>query len=271
MSTEVGFPGIPVKGMVKTTDNQRRVVRMACSLLLVYPDAPASSRTADGSAADGTAAGGEQSFADKLAAVRMELDGLPAAIAEEFTAFCDAADQMGLRALQEHYVETFDQRRRCALSLTYFTHGDTRGRGQALLAFREALREAGFDQAREELPDYLPVVLELCALDETGTGEGLLSVNREGIEVIRTALRSAHSPYAHLLEALIRTMPEADEKTLAAYQALIEQGPPTELVGVGNLDAVPSPFSGTQAGIPNQFSGAQAAGGPSPTTSASAH
>ena len=40
-----------------------------------------------------------------------------------------------LRQLQEDYVETFDHTRKCALYLTYFAYGDTRRRGQALVAF----------------------------------------------------------------------------------------------------------------------------------------
>ena len=212
MGEFVGLPSVPVADTVTLDDAPRRIARMACSLLLDYPD---------------------EALATTLGAVRAEVGALPAPVREEIDAFCAAAEQLGVRALQEHYVEVFDQRRRCALSLTYFTHGDTRGRGQALLAFREAMRRAGFSQVREELPDYLPIVLELCALDDTGTGEALLAANREGLEVIRTALRSAHSPYAHLLEAIVRTLPAASDETMAAYRRLIAQGPPTELVGVG--------------------------------------
>ena len=44
----------------------------------------------------------------------------------------------------QHYVETFDLRRRCALYLTYYRYGDTRKRGMAMLAFKTAYRDAGF-------------------------------------------------------------------------------------------------------------------------------
>lgn len=105
------------------------------------------------------------------------------------------------------------------------------------------MRRAGFEMAREELPDYLPVVLEFCALNETASGDELLRANREGLEVIRAALVSASSPYAHLLEALCTTLPPLDADTLARYQELINQGPPTELVGIAALDATPSPLT----------------------------
>ena len=44
----------------------------------------------------------------------------------------------------QHYVETFDLRRRCALYLTYYRYGDTRKRGMAMIAFKAAYRDAGF-------------------------------------------------------------------------------------------------------------------------------
>ena len=61
--------------------------------------------------------------------------------------------------------------------------------------------------------------------------------------MIRTALRAADSPYAHLLDALVATLPEADEQTLKRFEELVSQGPPTELVGIGDLDSTPFPTS----------------------------
>ena len=217
MSTFVGIPRIPTAAPETEMDPQdARGVRMAVSVLLDYPG---------------------DDFETKLDAVE-----------EALASFVSYARAAGLRTMQTTYVETFDQRRRCALGLTYYTHGDTRGRGQAILAFKEVLRRAGFEMDREELPDHLPVVLEFAAFDETGTAEGLLRSNREGIEVIRTALRAADSPYAPLLDALVATLPEPDEKTIEGFRKLISQGPPTELVGVGDLSATPSPTSETTMG-----------------------
>lgn len=221
MSTFIGIPRMPASGAQEVAEHDRRVVRMACSLLLDYP--------------------GDE-FSARLAAIRAEVDELPAICAEPLRKFCQIAEQTSLRALQEQYVETFDQRRRCALGLTYYSHGDTRDRGQALLIVKELMRSAGFEIAQDELPDYLPLVLEFCALDETGIGEDLLRTHREGIEVIRTALRSADSPWSYVLDALVLTLPPADERAIEAYHRLLSQGPPSELVGVGDLNSTPSPL-----------------------------
>ena len=228
MSTFVGIPRIPTAAPETEMDPQdARGVRMAVSVLLDYPG---------------------DDFETKLDAVEEALADLPEPASASLAAFVSYARAAGLRAMQTTYVETFDQRRRCALGLTYYTHGDTRGRGQAILAFKEILRRAGFEMEREELPDHLPVVLEFAAFDETGTAEGLLRSNREGIEVIRTALRATDSPYAPLLDALVATLPEPDEKTIEGFRKLISQGPPTELVGVGDLSATPFPTSETTMG-----------------------
>lgn len=174
MSTFVGIPRIPTAAPETEMNPQdARGVRMAVSVLLDYPG---------------------DDFETKLNAVEEALADLPEPASSALASFVSYARAAGLRTMQTTYVETFDQRRRCALGLTYYTHGDTRGRGQAILAFKEVLRRAGFEMDREELPDHLPVVLEFAALDETGTAEGLLRSNREGIEVIRTALRAADSP-----------------------------------------------------------------------------
>lgn len=196
---------------VDCSRDQRRVIEMACSLLLDYPD---------------------KQLERNLDAVRAELAGLPEVIAAPLSSFCNIAQDKGLRWLQEHYVETFDQRRRCALYLSYYSQGDTRGRGQAILAFREVMDQAGFHVMREELPDYLPVVLEFAALDPTDTAEQLLSAHREGIEVIRAALDSANSVYVYPLQAIIMMLPPADERALQAFHRLVRQGPPSEMVGI---------------------------------------
>ena len=213
MSTFVGIPRIPTAAPETEMDPQdARGVRMAVSVLLDYPG---------------------DDFETKLDAVEEALADLPEPASASLASFVSYARAAG---------------RRCALGLTYYTHGDTRGRGQAILAFKEVLRRAGFEMEREELPDHLPVVLEFAAFDETGTAEGLLRSNREGIEVIRTALRAADSPYAPLLDALVATLPEPDEKTIEGFRKLISQGPPTELVGVGDLSATPFPTSDSTMG-----------------------
>lgn len=209
---------------IPMNDHQRRLVFMTGSLLLDYP---------------------EEDFVDKLTAVEEQLDQLPLPVAAQVVEFVDHARVKGLRWLQEHYVETFDQRRRCSLFLTYYAVGDTRQRGTAILAFRDTLRALGFDIERDELPDHLCVVLEAAALADPelfDNATDVLAAHRDGIEVLRSALDNLDSPYRHLVIALCQALPQIDQETADSYLELIRTGPPAEMVGLGT----PLPFPTSQ-------------------------
>ena len=130
----------------------------------------------------------------------------------------------------QHYVETFDLRRRSALYLTYYRHGDTRRRGMALLAFKTAYRAAGLEPAGAELPDYLPVVLDFAAV--APAGEDLLRRHRADLELLRRALREAGTPYARLVDAVCAQLPRLGRRDLLRVRAAEQQGPPAEDVGL---------------------------------------
>ncbi|WP_347351631.1 nitrate reductase molybdenum cofactor assembly chaperone [Intrasporangium sp.] len=129
-----------------------------------------------------------------------------------------------------HYVETFDLRRRCSLYLTYFRSGDTRNRGMAMLAVKTAYRVAGFTPSDDELPDYLPLVLEFAALSPRG--ETLLARHRADLELLRRGLERAESPYLAVVEAVCVQLPGLGRRELAAVTRAWETGPPQEAVGL---------------------------------------
>ena len=136
----------------------------------------------------------------------------------------------------QHYVETFDLRRRCALYLTYYRYGDTRRRGMAMLEFKAAYRAAGFEpltrdgEAGGELPDYLPLVLDFAALHPRG--EKLLRAHRADLELLLRALRQAGSPYADVVEAVCAQLPGLRRPDLARIRKAWQEGPPAEEVGL---------------------------------------
>lgn len=130
----------------------------------------------------------------------------------------------------EHYVETFDLRRRCTLYLTYYRYGDTRKRGMSVLAFKAAYRGAGFDPTSDELPDYLPMVLDFAAL--APRGEALLRAHRADVELVRVALREAKSPYANVLDGVCALLPKLGRRESAQVQKVWHDGPPEEDVGL---------------------------------------
>jgi nitrate reductase delta subunit len=130
----------------------------------------------------------------------------------------------------QHYVETFDLRRRSALYLTYYRHGDTRRRGMALLAVKTAYRAAGLEPAGAELPDYLPVVLDFAAV--APGGEDLLRRHRADLELLRRALHETGTPYARVVDAVCAQLPRLGRRDLLRVRAAEQQGPPAEDVGL---------------------------------------
>ena len=130
----------------------------------------------------------------------------------------------------QHYVETFDLRRRCALYLTYYRYGDTRKRGMAMVTFKTAYRTAGFEPSEVELPDYLPLVLDFAAL--TPRGEKLLRAHRADLELLRKALSEAGTPYVDPVEAVCAQLPRLGRRELALVGQAWEKGPPDEDVGL---------------------------------------
>ncbi|HRQ00279.1 MAG TPA: nitrate reductase molybdenum cofactor assembly chaperone [Terrimesophilobacter sp.] len=210
-----------VSHSVNLTASQRATAHMAASVLLDYPTEERRAQF------------------ELVAAHAAEL---PEELAAEFGAFFDAVGNMDEGALQAHFTSIFDQKRKCCPYLTYYATGDTRKRGMALVSFVDAYRAAGWELEEGELPDYLPVVLEFSARSDSPIAGELLASYRDGIEVLRSALESFGSPYAHVVAAVTASLPEIDDETRERYQRLVNEGPPTELVGLSFLGAL-EPYS----------------------------
>ncbi len=145
----------------------------------------------------------------------------------------------------QHYVQTFDLRRRCALYLTYYRYGDTRKRGLAMLAFKAAYRDAGFTPSEDELPDYLPMVLDFAAL--TSRGRRLLRSRRTDLELLRRGLARAESPYQDVVAAVCAQLPRLSRDELGQVLTAWQTGPPGEDVGLEPF-APPDYLAGYGAG-----------------------
>jgi nitrate reductase delta subunit len=149
---------------------------------------------------------------------------------------------VGPPEVQQHYVQTFDLRRRSGLYLTYYLHGDTRKRGVALLTLKQRYRAHGFRLRDGELPDLLPVLLEFAALVGPGNGEAPLRQHRAGIELLRASLADAGSHYRPLLDAITEALPPLTQGDRDALAALAADGPPVEAVGLSTYGSA-EPFA----------------------------
>lgn len=175
--------------------------------------------------------------------VAREVEALPAGpLREQLELFL--AESGGPQAEQAaRYVETFDLRRRASLHLTYYSHGDTRERGMALLRLRKLYRAGGLPMTSRELPDHLTVMLAFTALAPDGCGEALLVEHRPAIELLRLSLHDLESPYAHVLDALAACLPPLSVHERSEVARLAREGPPDEAVGLepyGPPEAMPS-------------------------------
>lgn len=159
-------------------------------------------------------------------------DLLPESAAVPLRRICRHLHSTPLLKLQVDYTETFDLRRRCCLYLTYFSHGDTRQRGMALLRFSHAYRAAGVDFLGGELPDHLAVVCEFAATHDLTSGLRLLNEQRAGIELVRTALLDMGSAYVDVLDLVRAVLPEPAPRDLEKARELARSGPPEEEVGL---------------------------------------
>jgi nitrate reductase delta subunit len=151
-------------------------------------------------------------------------------------------------ALAARYVQTFDLRRRAALEMTYYAHGDTRERGMALLRLKKLYRAAGLPMASPELPDHLTVMLAFAALAPDGHGTALLGEHRAAIELLRLSLHDLDSPYAYVLDAIAVLLGDLTVHERHEVARLAREGPPEEAVGLepyGPPEAMPTGAPGT--------------------------
>ena len=100
----------------------------------------------------------------------------------ELTSDCIAGFAgMDPEAITAEYVKTFDFNKKANMYSTYGQLGEVRERGPALLKLKQIYEEEDMILSGEELPDYLPLVLEYVAVAEGDNGISLLVSFREVI------------------------------------------------------------------------------------------
>ena len=124
--------------------------------------------------------------------------------APQLREFVDHAALTPARELAAHYVQVFDFENRHSLYLSRWYDGGTRRRGMSLMRFKELYRTHGLEFTGEELPDFLPAVLEFTS--RTGNLD-LLAGHRGALDQLRARLADLGTPYAAVLDAVRATLP----------------------------------------------------------------
>lgn len=105
---------------------------------------------------------------------------------------------------QTHYVEMFDNTPEHSLHLFEHLHGESRDRGQAMVALLGEYRSHGLQLSCRELPDHLPVYLEFLAQLPARDAARRLGEFTPVLALLAARLADAQSPYAVALQALTR-------------------------------------------------------------------
>lgn len=149
----------------------------------------------------------DQELIDHLSEIRVEIGKCQDIDAEEKGAMLKLLDHMAdtpLTDLQAAYVKTFDMTPEHSLHLTHHLFGDDndKNRGPALIDLGELYKDYGVKVMTNELPDYLPLVLEFVAFLEDEEATAFLSDANKVLTVLTNNLNKVQSPYAPLLSII---------------------------------------------------------------------
>jgi nitrate reductase delta subunit len=126
--------------------------------------------------------------------------GFPETERDALLGFIDYLASTPELKLREVYTRTFDLDPAASLNLTWHSLGEEVERGSALADIAGMYRSAGFEPAVEDLPDWLPMVLEFIAV--VPAAEGGLASHLAQVGKILKQLREKGSPYLPVFEVL---------------------------------------------------------------------
>ena len=148
---------------------------------------------------------------------------LSAARQGEIDALIDALAGADPLEIEADYVQLFDRGRATSLHLFEHVHGDSRDRGPAMIDLAQTYEKAGLVLAPDELPDYLPAVLEFVSTQPPREASAFLGEMAHIFNALFSALQQRESPYASVLGALLELAGEkAQAVKLAAEPPLDE-------------------------------------------------
>lgn len=125
--------------------------------------------------------------------------------------------ELDLLEAQERYVWLFDRTRSLSLNLYEHVHGESRDRGQAMVALLELYRTHGLELSANELPDNLPVFLEFLSTLPQAEAASLLGEAAHVLAALGERLHKRKSAYRAVFGALSALAADpADAGALAA-------------------------------------------------------
>jgi nitrate reductase delta subunit len=192
----------------------------------------------------------EQPLVDALPEIREAIDAerlLPRADKVRLYGLANELAVADLLDAQERYVALFDRGRATSLHLFEHVHGDSRDRGQAMVDLKTVYANAGLALSGNELPDYLPALLEYLSLRPLAEVREMLGDCAHILRKVGEALVARGSTYSAVFAALLPLakqpglavdLPAAPARTEAEDKSLDEEWvDPPVLFGLGCGDA----------------------------------
>lgn len=160
---------------------------------------------------------------------------LPAPIRRALVRLAGEIAEGDLYEVQERYVWLFDRTRSLSLNLYEHVHGESRDRGQAMVALLELYRSKGLELSANELPDHLPVFLEFLSTQPEAEAASLLGEASHVLEAMAERLHKRQSPYRAVFGALAALAASpGDAEALASLLAEPDDNP-DDLVAMDKL------------------------------------
>lgn len=154
-----------------------------CSYLLSYPD---------------------KQFYESLPLLENELNVLDSSeVKQHFKSFLHLAKQKTNNELIGTYVNTFDFGRKTNLYITYMTSGEQRERGVDLLYLKNYYKLNGFDVTEQELPDFLPIMLEFASHVNSEVRNPIFSKYFDNIKEISDRIEREDNLYEHIFKGIL--------------------------------------------------------------------
>ncbi len=147
-----------------------------------------------------------QQLLDELSDISQAIDNsssLPAKAKEKLTELIEVFRTSSLSSLQSIYVTTFDLGKKASLNLFEHLHGDSRGRGAAMINLLRLYEDHGLEFQGDELPDFLPAVLEFLSGMEFKDAQMWLQSAAPLISSINRELKLMNSPWVAVTEGLL--------------------------------------------------------------------
>lgn len=156
----------------------------------------------------------EPELLDATQEITQELKAFPEAVQSALQPLLALLKEHPLIELQENYVATFDRNPAHSLHLFEHVHGESRDRGQAMVDLLDEYRRLGLEMATNELPDHVPLFLEVLGHIDPEQARALLDEAIHVLAALGDRLARDESPYAGVftvLRSMTDVVPQAAE------------------------------------------------------------